>query len=201
MPILAGQIQSGGGVKIDSGDSTTVQKTEYTAPLFAAKRNFLSLPTFYPMVKLQSVKQTQRRHTLRGNTMSETAGTTPVMSSRRIAEECVEFARQNGACPSQEDPTVLVNRRATLRIAFAHHLVYSPHSTLSEDCIKPARMVDVSLEGIGLLCCEGLTEGKQIHVRLPQLAGKTAWVKGRVAHSRPEDEHYRVGIAFILDQD
>ena len=31
VPILAGQIHSGDGVKIDSGDSTTVQKTEYTA--------------------------------------------------------------------------------------------------------------------------------------------------------------------------
>jgi hypothetical protein len=62
-------------------------------------------------------------------------------------------------------------------------------------------MLDVSLGGIGLLCREGLAEGMQINIRLPQLDGKAAWMKGKVAYSRPEAEHYRVGIAFILDQD
>ncbi len=133
--------------------------------------------------------------------MSEIAGTTAVISSRKIAEECVEFVQQNGACPSQGDPKVLMDRRVAPRMVFRHHLVYSLQSTLSDDCTKPAHMLDVSLSGIGLLCCEGLAAGMQVNVRLPQLDGKTAWIKGKVAYSRPEAEHYRIGIAFILDQD
>ncbi len=133
--------------------------------------------------------------------MAETAESRPVMSSRRIVQECVEFARQNGANASQGDQAALVARRATPRKVFTHHLVYSPHPELSEDCTKPARMLDVSLGGIGLLCCETLAERMEIHIRLPLLDGKNAWVKGKVVYCCPGEEHYLVGVAFILDQD
>ena len=42
---------------------------------------------------------------LRGDTMAETTEATPVVNSRRIVEEYVEFARRNGA-----------SARATLRL-------------------------------------------------------------------------------------
>jgi len=123
-------------------------------------------------------------------------------NSRRIVEECVEFARRNGGRACQVDRLDRLDRRASPRMLFAHHLCYCPNSTLSEDHTKPARMLDISLGGIGLWCREVLTEGMVIHVRLPVLYGKTAWVRGRVIHCSPDDaQHYRVGIAFILDQD
>ena len=131
--------------------------------------------------------------------MSETAETPPVMSSLRIVEECVEFARQSGLFASQREQTPPEDRRTTPRMLLAHHLVYSAHSTLSEDSTKAAHMLDVSLGGAGLLCRETLADGMELHVRLPLLDGSTGWVKGGVVYCRPDAEHYRVGIAFILD--
>ncbi|MCK4850316.1 MAG: PilZ domain-containing protein [Phycisphaerae bacterium] len=127
---------------------------------------------------------------------------TPKTNSRRIVEECVEFARRNGGRACQVGRLDRPDRRASLRMGFAHYVCYCPNSTLSEDHTKPARMLDISLGGIVLWCCEAVTEGIVIHVRLPLLDGKTAWVRGRVVRSSPDDvEHYWVGIAFILDRD
>ena len=130
--------------------------------------------------------------------MTETGKTAPAISSRRIVEECVEFVRHNGQGAVQFDQ---MDRRATPRLFFTHPIRYSPDSVLSEDRTKPAHMLDVSLDGIGIWCCETLMDDTLIHVRLPLLDGKTAWVKGRVVYCRPDAERYRAGIAFVLDQD
>ena len=123
------------------------------------------------------------------------------ISSRRIVEECVEFARRNGGRACQVNRLDRVDRRASLRMFFAHHVCYCPTQALFEDDAKPARMLDISLGGMVLWCREFLTEGMVIHVRLPLLHGETAWVRGRVIRCRPDDpQHYWVGIAFILDQ-
>ena len=129
--------------------------------------------------------------------MSETAGAAPVMSSPRIVEECVVFAQRNGQSAVQIDQ---MDRRATPRILFTHPIRYSPHLVLSEDHTKTARMLDVSLGGMGLLCCETIAEGTVFHAGLPVLDGKTAWVRGAVVYCRPDAEYYRVGIAFIPDR-
>lgn len=130
--------------------------------------------------------------------MPETTETTPAINSRRIVEECIEFARHNGVSTPEIDQ---IDRRTWPRMLFIHQLRYCPKSTLSEDHTEPAKMLDISLGGIGLWCHEALTDDTLIHVRLPLLDGKTAWVKGRVVHCRPDAEDYRVGVAFILDQD
>ncbi len=123
-------------------------------------------------------------------------------NSRRIVEECVDCARRNGGRACQVDRLDRADQRASLRMFSAHHVSYCPNSTLSEDHTKTARMLDISLGGIALWCCEVLTEGMVIHVRLPLLHGKTAWVRERVIRCSPDDaQHYWVGIAFILDQD
>ena len=130
--------------------------------------------------------------------MPETTETTPAINSRRIVEECVEFARRNGAITPEIDQ---IDRRTWPRMLFMHQLRYCPNSTLSEDHAKPAKMLDISLGGVGLWCREALTEGTVIHVRLPLLDRKTAWVRGRVIYCHPEVQDYLAGIAFILDQD
>ena len=130
--------------------------------------------------------------------MPETTESTPVINSRRIVEECVEFARRNGAGTPEIDQ---FDQRAWPRMLFTHQLRYCPSSKLSEDHTKPAKMLDISLGGMGLWCCEALAEGTVIHVRLPLLDGKIAWVRGRVMYCQPEVEHYQAGLAFILDQD
>ena len=130
--------------------------------------------------------------------MAETTEATSAIDSRRIVEECVELGRRNGAEIIQIDR---MDRRVTPRMLFSHQLRYCPSSPLSEDDTKPAFMLDISLGGIGLLCCEALPAGTEVHVRLPLLDGKTAWVKGRVVYCHPDVEDYKAGIAFIFNQD
>ena len=130
--------------------------------------------------------------------MLKATETTPAISSRRIVEECVALARHTGASTSDIKQ---FDQRAWPRVLFSHQLRYCSNSTLSEEHSRPARLLDVSPGGIGLWCCEAFTEGTVIHVRLPLLDGKTAWVKGRVVHCQPDAEDYRVGVAFIFDQE
>ena len=42
--------------------------------------------------------------------------------------------------------------------------------------------------------------GTVIHVLLPQLDGKNAWVRGKVMYCQPGIDNYRAGIAFIYGQ-
>ena len=130
--------------------------------------------------------------------MAETTENTSVTDSHRIVEECLEFARLSGANVVQIDR---MERRVTPRMFFRHQLRYCARAMFSEDDTKPAHLLDISLGGIGLRCSEALTQGTVIHVRLPLLDGTTAWVKGRVMYCNPDEEVYRVGIAFIFDQD
>ena len=131
--------------------------------------------------------------------MAETTKITPVVDSRRIVEEFVEFAKRNGARTYQVERTNQNDRWATVRMLFIHPLRYCTNSILSEDQTKPAQMLDVSLEGMGFWCCEALTKGAVVHVRLPLLDGNGAWVKGTVVYCRPEKGHYRVGVNFIFE--
>ena len=132
--------------------------------------------------------------------MIETTETPPVVDARKIVEECLDFAKHNGGRISETDRIVHSERRATPRTLFTHQLRYCPNSTLSEDRSEPARMLDISLSGIGIWCRETLTAGQLIHLRLPRLDGTTGWVTGRVVYCRPEVEHYQAGIDFIFDQ-
>ncbi len=129
--------------------------------------------------------------------MTETSQVVVARSSREIVEECVELARCKCHNAVQVDQ---LERRATPRMLFTPPLRYCTHFVLSKEHSKPARMLDVSLGGVGLWCREALTEKMEIYVRLPLLDGKTAWVRGRVAYCRPDAEHYRAGIAFVLDE-
>ena len=133
--------------------------------------------------------------------MVQTTKTTPKINYRKIVEESVEFARRNEACSSQPKQTDRLDHRANERIPFTPELLYCPCSTLSEDHTRQARMLDISLEGIALLCPKALAEGFVVHVCLPLPDGKTGWVKGRIIYCIPRKEHYRVGIAFLLDED
>ena len=130
--------------------------------------------------------------------MAEPTETTPAADSCKIIQESVEFARRNGAATRQMDQVDRIDRRVTLRMLFTHQIHYCPNSTLSDDHTKLAYMLDISLGGIALCCCESLTVGTMVHVRLPLLDGKTAWVKGRVIYCHPEVEHYLAGIAFTV---
>ena len=133
--------------------------------------------------------------------MAETTETTPVVNSRRKVEEYVEVVRRTGARACQMGQTDRADQRATPRLLARDYLLYGPSPTLSDDYTRPARMLDISLDGIGFLCFEALTEGMVIHVRLPSLDSSTAWVKGRVIYCHPCAERYRAGIAFIFDQE
>ena len=132
--------------------------------------------------------------------MVETTKTMPVVDARKIVEESVEFARRNGALTNQVVQTDRMSQRAA-RLLFIHPLCYCPSSALSEDDTKPAYMLNISLAGVGLWCCEALGEGTVVHVRLPLLDGNGAWVKGTVVYCRPGVGHYRIGVTFVFEQD
>ena len=131
--------------------------------------------------------------------MPETTEVTPIIGSRRIVEQCLEFAWREGVPTDHVDDSCFVNRRAMPRPLLSHRVRYCPSSTLSENQAKPAWMLAINLRGLGLQCREALTEGQVVHVRLPLVDGTTAWVKGTVVYCRPDTEQYRIGIAFILD--
>ena len=133
--------------------------------------------------------------------MAKTTETTAKINYRKIIGESVEFVRRNGGRVLQLKQTDRLDQRANERILFAHELRYCPCSTLSEDHTRQARMLDISLEGVALLCPKTLAEGFVVHVCLPLPDGKTAWVEGRIIYCIPSEEHYRVGIAFLLDED
>ena len=77
--------------------------------------------------------------------MAETSSATPVISSRRAVEECVELARSNSGQAFQADHTDPADLRASPRIPFPYQIRYCPHSALSEDHTKPAQALDISL--------------------------------------------------------
>ena len=129
--------------------------------------------------------------------MAETTEATPVVDARRIV---VEFAERNGAVIFQRVQTDHNNRRAT-RMLFIHPMRYCQTATLSEDCTKAASMLDISLAGVGFRCYSPLTVGAVIHVHLPLLDGNSAWVKGSVIYHHSEIGCYRVGVAFIFEQE
>ena len=131
--------------------------------------------------------------------MPETTKAVSVVSSREIVEQCLDFVRRSGGRPCQAYQTAQEERRAASRMFFTHQLRCSTDSTLSEEHTKPAQVLDISLGGMGLWCFEQLEEGTLIHICLPVLDGQGAWVKGKVVYCRPQGEHFRAGIAFILD--
>lgn len=132
--------------------------------------------------------------------MVKTTKTAPMIDARKIVEECVEFARRNGGRVCQVVQRDQTNRW-TGRMLFVHPLCYCPTSILSEDHTKPAFMLDISLAGVGLWCCEALGEGTVVYVHLPLLDGNSDWVKGSVIYCHPEVGHYRVGVTFIFEQE
>jgi len=133
--------------------------------------------------------------------MAETTDILSVCEAHRIVEECVDFARGNVVGRLLMSQVERMDSRARLRLLFTYQLRYCTSSILSEDHSEPARMLDISLHGMALWCCEGLTPGTVIHVRLPLLDGTTAWVQGRVIYCNPDVEDYRVGIAFVFEQE
>jgi len=133
--------------------------------------------------------------------MSETSKVAPVINSRRAVEECVELIRSNRGQLFQADHTDPTDLRSTPRIPFTQHIRYCPCSTLSEDRTRPAQALNISLGGISLCCPRALAEGMVIHVRLPLLDGQTSWVRGRVVYCSLSIDFYRVGVAFLFDED
>ena len=133
--------------------------------------------------------------------MTETTETVPVVNSRRTVEEHLEFARRNGANSDQLCQLDQTDRRARPRMYFVYPIRYCPNPTFSQGHSKAATMLDISLDGVDFWCYEALTKGMVVHVRLPLLDGKTAWVKGKVIHCRPEAGEYQVGVSFIFEQE
>lgn len=131
--------------------------------------------------------------------MTETTEAVSTTDSQKTVQQCMEFVRRHGGRACQVQPNLQQNLRATPRMFFSCRLSYSTDSTLSGKHTKPAQMIDIGLGGVGFWCFEPLREGMAVHICLPVLAGQTAWVQAKVVYCRPEGEHYRAGIAFILD--
>lgn len=127
--------------------------------------------------------------------MAEPTETTSVINSRRTIQESIALICCNTGSMLQMD------QRAEQRTILMHQVRYCLRSPLSEDDTEPAFIIDISPGGIALWCCQTITPGRVVHIRLPLVGGKASWVRGKVMYCIPDADHYRAGIAFILDDD
>ena len=122
--------------------------------------------------------------------MDTTQGATTA-DSQATVEQCVQRARSEGIGEFHPD------RRSTPRMPFVHPIRYCLGSSLTEDDTQPGYVLDISLDGMGMFCQQGLPAGRQIWVRLPLSDGQLVWLDGTVIYCEPDVEHYRAAVAFL----
>jgi len=122
--------------------------------------------------------------------MMDTAQEVNVGKSKGTIEQCLRCARAKGI--SEFHP----ERRSTPRMPFVHPVRYCLGASVLEGESLPGFVLDISLEGMGMFCQQGLLAGEQIWVRLPLSSGELSWLSGTVIHCEPDAEHYRAAVAF-----
>ncbi|NIA06262.1 MAG: hypothetical protein GWP14_01260 [Actinobacteria bacterium] len=122
--------------------------------------------------------------------MMDTAQEATATGSNSTVEQCVQRAHSEGIGEFQPD------RRSTPRLPFVHPIRYCLGSSVTKDDTQPGYILDISLDGMGMFCRQGLPEGQQIWVRLPLSDGRLVWLNGTIIYCEPDVEHYRVAIAF-----
>ena len=122
--------------------------------------------------------------------MMATAQEAPTTDSRQVIDKCVECARAEGIADCQSD------RRISPRMPFVHPVRYCLGSSVTEECTQPGYVLDISRDGMGMRCRQGLPLAEQIWLRLPLSDGTLVWLHGEVMYCEPDVEHYRAGIAF-----
>ena len=116
---------------------------------------------------------------------------TATIESHGVIEKCVQRACSQGLAAFQTD------RRSRPRMPFLHPVRYCLGSAVTEDKTKPGYALDISCDGMGMCCQQGLSAGEQIWVRLPLADGKLVWVAGTVVYCEPDVEHYRAAVTFL----
>jgi len=119
-----------------------------------------------------------------------TAQEATAADSHATVEQCVQCARSEGIGEFHPD------RRSTPRMPFVRPIRYCLGSSIAEDDTQPGYVLDISLDGMGMYCQQGLPEGQQIWVRLPLSDGQLVWLDGTIIYCEPDVEHYRAAIAF-----
>ena len=118
----------------------------------------------------------------------------PSFVSRRIVEQCVEFARQHGLRDVPSD------RRTNPRIPFVYPVRYCLDYAPSEAQTNLGYILNISSGGMALYCSEPLAPDAPICVRLPLPNDRNAWLSGKVLHCQTHDHDYWVGISFLVDE-
>ena len=120
----------------------------------------------------------------------DTAQKIIVGNSNGTIERCVRCAKSKGINEFHPE------RRSTPRMPFVHPVRYCLGASVLEGESLPGFVLDISLEGMGMFCQQGLLAGEQIWVRLPLSSGELNWLSGTVIHCEPDAEHYRAAVAF-----
>lgn len=122
--------------------------------------------------------------------MLDSAQAEPVSEPAEKVVQCVKCAQSKGIGEFKAD------RRSTPRMPFVHPVRYCLGEGVVEDESLPGFVLDISLDGMGMCCQQGLTEGEQIWVRLPLSNGELSWLSGKIIYCEPDAEHYRAAVAF-----
>ena len=125
--------------------------------------------------------------------MSVSTQAKPCFVSRRVVEQCVEFAREHGLRDFHSD------RRTTPRMPFVHPVRYCLDSVPCEAQAHLGYALNISSGGMALYCSEALVPDIPICVRLPLSNAGNAWLSGKVIHCQRHDHDYWVGISFLVD--
>ena len=120
----------------------------------------------------------------------DTAQEVTATDSHVTVEQCVQCARSEGIGEFHPD------RRASLRMPFVRPIRFCLGSSVGKDDTQPGYVLDISLDGMGMYCQQGLPEGQEIWVRLPLSDGQLVWLDGTIIYCEPDAEHYRAAIAF-----
>lgn len=110
--------------------------------------------------------------------------------SHATVEQCVQCARSEGIGEFQAE------RRSTSRMPFVHPIRFCSGPSVTEDDTQPGYVLDISLDGMGLYCQQGLPVGEQIWVRLSLSDGQLVWLSGTIVYCEPDVEYYHAAIAF-----
>ena len=124
--------------------------------------------------------------------MSVSTQANPCFVSRRVAEQCVEFAREHGLRNFPSD------RRTTQRMPFVHPVSYCLDSVPCEAHANLGYVLNISAGGMALYCSEPLAPDIPICIRLPLPNSSNAWISGKILHCQRHGHDYWVGISFLV---
>lgn len=98
----------------------------------------------------------------------------------------------------QNRPGASHGRRRATRRKDCHLRSRAYRSTFGgRGCLVPITIVDISLEGIGVVTSEIISKGHEFIALLPTRNEQAFWVRCRSVWAKPQGKDYRIGAEFL----